>query len=129
MLGGVGNVTIIAYGKYLVMSCLDAHIMGVVAVQKINVLSNGSRHATNVSSSMCGQRKPRSDRVSAQYDYDLHRPLTEPFDAKECINRELNARVRPAKTFLPAYADSEDPDQPAHPRSLLRTITVRTQNH
>ena len=29
------------------------------------------------------------------------------------------------KTFLRAYADSEGPDQPAHPRSLIRTFTVR----
>ena len=34
-----------------------------------------------------------------------------------------------AKTCLWAYADSEGPDQPAHPRSLIRTFAVRQQNH
>ena len=33
------------------------------------------------------------------------------------------------KRVFPAYADSEDPDQPAHPRSLVRAFTVRQQNH
>ena len=27
------------------------------------------------------------------------------------------------------YADSEGPDQPAHPRSLISTFAVRKQNH
>ena len=26
------------------------------------------------------------------------------------------------------YAESEDPDQPAHPRSLVRSFTVRLNN-
>ena len=30
---------------------------------------------------------------------------------------------------LQPYADSNDPDQPAHPRSLIRVIAVRKQNH
>ena len=34
-----------------------------------------------------------------------------------------------AKTCLRAYADSEGPDQPAHPRSLIRAFAVRKQNH
>ena len=29
------------------------------------------------------------------------------------------------KTCLRAYAESEDPDQPAHPRSLIRAFIVR----
>ena len=33
-----------------------------------------------------------------------------------------------AQTCLCAYADSEGPDQPAHPRSLIWTFTVRKQN-
>ena len=33
------------------------------------------------------------------------------------------------KTGLRAYADSEGPDQPAHPSSLIRAFTVRLQNH
>ena len=39
---------------------------------------------------------------------------------------------RHAKTCLrpyAAYADSDGPDQPAHPRSLISTFTVRYQNH
>ena len=32
---------------------------------------------------------------------------------------------RRAKTCLRAYAHSEGPDQPAHPRSLIRPFTVR----
>ena len=34
-----------------------------------------------------------------------------------------------AKTCLLAYAGSEGPDQPAHPRSLIRAFAVRKQNH
>ena len=34
-----------------------------------------------------------------------------------------------AKTCLEAYADSEGLDQPAHPCSLIRTLTVRKQIH
>ena len=36
---------------------------------------------------------------------------------------------RYAKTCLWAYAGSEGPDKPAHPRSLIRTFAVRKQNH
>ena len=36
---------------------------------------------------------------------------------------------RSAKTCLRACADSEDPDQPAHPRSLIRAFDVRKQNN
>ena len=32
---------------------------------------------------------------------------------------------RLAKTCLRAYADNEGPDQPAHPRSLIRAFTIR----
>ena len=32
---------------------------------------------------------------------------------------------RHAKTCLRAYEDSEGPDQPAHPRSLIRVFAVR----
>ena len=35
---------------------------------------------------------------------------------------------RHEKTCLRAYADSEGPDQPAHPRNLIRASTVRYQN-
>ena len=28
-----------------------------------------------------------------------------------------------------AYADSEDPDQPAHPRNIIRTFAVRKKNY
>ena len=35
---------------------------------------------------------------------------------------------RHVKTCLRAYADSEGPDQTAHPRSLIRTFTVRLYN-
>ena len=37
--------------------------------------------------------------------------------------------LRHAKTCLRAYADSEGPDQTAHPRSLIRAFTVRQQIH
>ena len=33
------------------------------------------------------------------------------------------------KPCLQAYADSDGPDQPAHPHSLIRAFTVRSQNH
>ena len=36
---------------------------------------------------------------------------------------------RHAKTCLSAYADSEGPDQPAHPHILIRAFAVRKQNH
>ena len=37
--------------------------------------------------------------------------------------------VAPCETRLWTYADSEGPDQPAHPRSLIRAFTVRLQTH
>ena len=37
--------------------------------------------------------------------------------------------LRHAKTCLWVYADSEGPDQPAHPRSLIRAFIVRLKNH
>ena len=36
---------------------------------------------------------------------------------------------RHVKACLRAYADSEGPDHPAHPHSLIRIFTVRQQNH
>ena len=36
---------------------------------------------------------------------------------------------RLAKPCLRAHADSEGPDKPAHPRSLIRAFTVRLQNY
>ena len=45
------------------------------------------------------------------------------------ITRPFSTGPRHAKTCLQAYADSEDPDQPAHARSLIRIFTVRWQNH
>ena len=36
---------------------------------------------------------------------------------------------RHLKACLRANADSEGPDQTAHPRSLIRAFTVRLQNH
>ena len=34
-----------------------------------------------------------------------------------------------AKMYLRAYANSEDPNQPARQRSLIRAFFVRLQNH
>ena len=34
-------------------------------------------------------------------------------------------RPRQVRTCLRAYADSESPDQPAHPRSLIMAFAVR----
>ena len=34
-----------------------------------------------------------------------------------------------AKTCLRAYADRDVPDQPAHPRSLIRALAVRKHDH
>ena len=33
------------------------------------------------------------------------------------------------RNILRAYADREGPDQTAHPRSLIRALTVGIQNH
>ena len=48
----------------------------------------GPRHAKNVSSDMCGQRRPRSACASAQSDQDLCCPLTDSLDTTECIPGE-----------------------------------------
>ena len=40
----------------------------------------------NVSSGICGQRRPRSDCADAQSDLGLHFPLTESLSTTECIN-------------------------------------------
>ena len=36
---------------------------------------------------------------------------------------------RYAKTCIRVYADSEGPDQPTHPRILIRTVTICQKNH
>ena len=41
----------------------------------------------------------------------------------------LSYEPRHAKMSLRAYANSEGPDQPAHPRSLIRAFATRKQNH
>ena len=43
-----------------------------------------------------------------------------------CILERTVSLIRPRheNMYLRAYADSEDPDQPAHPRSLIRTFAV-----
>ena len=41
----------------------------------------------------------------------------------------LRIWASPCENLLRSYADSEGPDQPAHPRSLIRAFTVRLQNH
>ena len=43
--------------------------------------------------------------------------------------KKKSSHMRHAKTCFRAYADSEGPDQPAHSRCLIRTFTVREQNH
>ena len=40
----------------------------------------------NVSSGICGQRRPRSACLYAQSDQGLYCPLTEPFDTTKCMN-------------------------------------------
>ena len=40
----------------------------------------------NVSSSICGQRNPRSDCASARSDQGLYCPQTEALDTTECMN-------------------------------------------
>ena len=42
----------------------------------------------NVSSGICGQRRPRSTCASAQSDQSLHCQLTESLDTTECMNGE-----------------------------------------
>ena len=42
----------------------------------------------NVSSDICGQRRPRSACASAQSDQGLHCPLTKSLATTECMNRE-----------------------------------------
>ena len=42
----------------------------------------------NVSSGICGQRRPRTACASAQSDQPLRCPLTESLDTTECINGE-----------------------------------------
>ena len=42
----------------------------------------------HVSSSICGQRSPRSDCADAQSDQGLRCPLPKALDTIECINRE-----------------------------------------
>ena len=49
------------------------------------------------------------------------------FLAEKCVIWFYNQTVGPdhVKTCLRAYTDSEGPDQPAHPRSLIKGFTVR----
>ena len=46
----------------------------------------GSAPCENLSSDICGQRRPRSDCAYAQSDQGLHSPVKEPLDTTECKN-------------------------------------------
>ena len=52
------------------------------------VLDNWAVLCQNMSSGICGHRRPRSACASAQSDQGLHCPLTESFDTTECMNGE-----------------------------------------
>ena len=49
---------------------------------------NWAAPCENVSSGICGQRRPRSACASAQSDQGLRFPQTESVDTIECMNRE-----------------------------------------
>ena len=51
------------------------------------------------------------------------------FDGVVVSLEGMSVGLRHAKTCLQANADSKGPDQPAHARSLIRALTVRSQNH
>ena len=48
---------------------------------------------------------------------------------KSGLDIKISYGPRYAKTCLRAYADSESPDQIAHPRSLIRALAAHKQNH
>ena len=50
-------------------------------------------------------------------------------EEKVSLSKTQIILARLAKMCILAYADSEGPDQPAHPRSLIRAFPVRLQNH
>ena len=49
---------------------------------------NWTAPCANVSSGICGQRRPRLDCASAQSDLGLRCPLAESLDTRECMNGE-----------------------------------------
>ena len=55
---------------------------------KRRVYMNWAASCENVSSGICGQRRPRSVCASAQSDQGIHCPLTEALATSECMNRE-----------------------------------------
>ena len=73
-------------------------------------------------------KRPRSVALYLGFHCSFRRIFLNP---KEYIivTKSVTGRPRYAKTCPRAYAESEGPDQPAHPRSLIRAFTVRVQNH
>ena len=68
----------------------------------------------NLSSGICGQRRPRTDCASAQSDQGLRCPLKESLDIKECINGEQ----MPGSDFTHGWDESESAHV-AHARRRL----------
>ena len=66
----------------------SVQILSYIMVQNINWVSS----CGNVSSGICGQRRPRSVCASAQSDQGLHCPFPESLDTMECINGEQKPR-------------------------------------
>ena len=87
----------------------------------------------NEFSGICGQRRPRSTYASTVCSDGYRCSLTAYlFNVSRKTKTLLRLckragwyELRHAKTSLQAYADSEGPDQPAHPRSLIRAFAVR----
>ena len=60
---------------------------------------NWTEQCENVSSGICGQRRPRSACAFAQSDRALHCPLTEPLDTTEYTDGAIARMILCACTF------------------------------
>ena len=84
----------------------------------------------------CEHREPFTSNCEHDEDVSVKCFLSDTTLGKRIIIKHSNARkplitrgTHHAKTDCRTYADSEGPDQPEHPRSLIRAFAVCKQNY
>ena len=76
----------------IIIAAMQIPVIVVVVIQIYNNNNNNNNDnkwaapCKNVSSDICGQRRPRSACASTQSDLYLRRQLTESLDTTECMN-------------------------------------------
>ena len=77
-----------AHATLLVLSCAGLYVSVSLDIAEYT----RAAPSKNMSSGICGQRRPRSACASAQADQGLHCLLTESLDTTKCMNGEQQPR-------------------------------------